>query len=78
MKEFGYETVIGNIKRIISSKGMKYGVVAKRAGFSPQEFSNILNGRRKLLRVEHMAPIAEALGVSIDELYYPSGKKEVG
>ncbi len=70
MKEFGYETLINNIKQIISEKGVKQGVVAMRAGFTPQEFSNILNERRKLLRAEHIPAIAEALGVEISEVYY--------
>ena len=65
----GYENVIRNIKRLISEKGMKQGVVAERAGFTPQEFSHILNGRRKLLRVEYVIPIAEALGVEANDLY---------
>lgn len=66
----GYEDIVDNIKRIISAKGMKQGVVAERAGFSQSEFSNILNGRRKLLRVEHILPIAKALNVDVNTLYY--------
>ena len=76
MKEFGYETLIDNIKKIISEKGMKQGVVAERAGFSQSEFSNILNGRRKLLRAEHILPIAEALKVDVNALYYWPEKGE--
>ena len=38
-----YEDIINNIKRILAAKGMKQVVVAERAGFSPQEFSNMLN-----------------------------------
>lgn len=64
----GYSTVIQNIRRIIFDKGMKQGVVAERAGFTPSEFSNILYGR-KLLRVEHIAPIAQALGVDVGTLF---------
>lgn len=63
--------VIENIKRIISEKGLKQGYVAEVAGFTKQEFSNLMNDRRKLLRVEHMMPIAEALGVKVNDLYYP-------
>ncbi len=76
----GYENVIKNIKRLISEKGMKQGVVAERAGFTPQEFSHILNGRRKLLRVEYVMPIAEALGVEANDLYADPEdlEKEVG
>ena len=69
MKEFGYETVIGNIKAIISEKGYKQCAVAEKSGFTAQEFSNIMNGRRKLLRVEDIAPIAFALGVEPNDLY---------
>lgn len=64
-----YEKVIENIQKIIRQKGMKQGVVAERAGFTRQEFSNILNDRRKLLRIEHIPRIAKALGVDISELY---------
>ena len=60
MKNLDTETIIDNIKRIISEKGMKQGVVAERAGFSKSEFSNILNGRRKLLRAEHILPISKS------------------
>lgn len=64
-----YDDIIFNIKNLIEQKGMKQGVVAERAGFTPQEFSNIMNERRKLLRIEHLLPIANALGVSINALY---------
>ena len=64
-----YDDIIFNIKNLIEQKGMKQGVVAERAGFTPQEFSNIMNELRKLLRIEHLLPIANALGVSINALY---------
>ena len=63
-----YEMIIQNIKDLIENKGMKQGVVAERAGFTPQDFSNILNERRKLLRIEHIWPIAKALGVEPNDL----------
>lgn len=70
-----YDDIISNIKRIIDEKGMKQGVVAERAGFTKQEFSNIMNERRKLLRIEHLYPIACAMGVDVNDLVE---KKEVG
>ena len=73
----GYDDIISNIKRIIDEKGMKQGFVAEKAGFTKQEFSNILNDRRKLLRVEHLWDIAMTLGVSVNDLYGVE-KKEVG
>ena len=54
---------------------MKQKVIAERAGFTPQEFSNILNDRRKLLRVEHMPAIADAMEVDVNELYGMHGKE---
>lgn len=72
----GYDALIDNIKKLISKKGMKQCVVAERAGFTPQEFSNILNDRRKLLRVEFLPPIAKALEVDMNELYGVEDKKE--
>lgn len=76
MEKSGYDAIINNIKMLISKKGMKQSVVAERAGFTPQEFSNILNERRKLLRIEFMPPIAQALDVDINELYGVEDKKE--
>lgn len=75
MENNTYENIITNIKQIINDKGMKQGVVAERAGFTPQEFSNILNERRKLLRVEFILPIADALEVDANDLYGITEKK---
>ena len=72
---FGYDDLIENIKKIIKIKGMKQGVVAERAGFTPQEFSNILNGR-KLLRAEYLLSVANGLGIEVNDLYCVD-KKEV-
>lgn len=69
MSDCSYEDVISNIKSIISDKGMKQKAVAEKAGFTSQEFSNILNDRRKLLRVEYMPAIAVAIGVDVNDLY---------
>ena len=76
MRDVEYDDVVQNIKTIISEKGMKQTVVAERAGFSDSDFSNMLNGRRKLLRAEHILPIAEALKVDVNTLYnYPPRKE---
>lgn len=60
--------VVNNIKRIIREKGFRKKYIAERAGFSEQQFSYILNGR-KVLRVEYLLPIASALGIEIGELF---------
>ena len=73
--ECNYSDIILNIKSIIDRKGMKQKAVAEKAGFTPQEFSNILNDRRKLLRVEYMPAIAAAMEVDVNELYGIHGRK---
>lgn len=71
-----YDDIVNNIKTIIEEKGMKQVVVANRAGFSPQDFSNMLNERRKLIRAEHLPLIADALGVDVNDLLGVSAKAE--
>lgn len=73
MNNMNYDRVIVNIQNLISQRGMKQCVVAKRAGFTPQEFSNILNNR-KLLRVENVKAVADAIGVDVNELFYSTSK----
>lgn len=65
MRDVEYDDVVQNIKTIISEKGMKQTVVAERAGFSDSDFSNMLNERRKLIRIEHIPRITKALGVCL-------------
>lgn len=69
MRDVSYEDVVSNIKHLISEKGMKQCVVAERAGFSDSEFSNMLNERRKLIRIEHIPKIASALNVELNVLF---------
>ncbi|NCB99929.1 MAG: XRE family transcriptional regulator [Clostridia bacterium] len=71
MENENYEQIVANIKMLIEEKGMKQGVVAERAGFTAQDFSNMLNERRKLIRIEHLPAIANAIGVEIKDLFYP-------
>lgn len=71
----GYDDIVLNIKHIIEDKGMKQYVIAKKAGFTESEFSNMLNDRRKLIRVEHLPKIAFALGVTVNTLFSIDEKK---
>jgi len=64
-----YDLIVLNIKKIITNKNLKQSGVAKQCGFSDSEFSNMLNDRRKLIRVEFLPDIASALGVEINELF---------
>lgn len=57
-----------NIVKIINKRGLKQGAVAERAGYSKQQFSNMLNGRRIIKPCDALS-IANALGVTMNDLY---------
>jgi len=61
-------SVAAGIERIIRDKGFVQGVIAARAGFSDQQFCDMLKGR-KIIRADYLVPIAKALGVSVQEIY---------
>lgn len=64
-----YNVVLpANILRIIDDKGLKQGFVAERAGYSKQQFSSMLNGRRIIKPCDALA-IANVLGVTMNDLY---------
>lgn len=63
-------TMPENILRIIEEKGLKQCAIAKRAGFSNQQLNDMLNGRKIIKPCDAIA-IADALGVTMNELYYP-------
>lgn len=61
-------TVAQNIKQIIAQKGLIQRVVSDRAGFTPQQFSDMICGR-KLILADYVPQIADALGVSCEDLF---------
>lgn len=61
------------IKVIIAKKGLKNIYVAERAGFTPQELSDMLNGRR-LIKACDVTKLALAMEVKEGEIY-SAGKK---
>lgn len=62
------EIIVKNIRQCIAEKGLKQSYVAKKAGFTPQEFNNILCGRKKL-NVEYIMPICNALSITANDLF---------
>lgn len=67
--------VADRVKEVISEKGFKQTVLAKRAGFTPQEFNDMLNGRR-LMRAVDIAAIINVLkdtGVDANYLFSRRG-----
>lgn len=69
-----YELIVLNIRKLICEKGLLQKFVAEQSGFSPQEFSDLLNGR-KVLKAEYIPRIAKALGVTPNDLYF--GTREI-
>lgn len=56
------------IENIIYKKGLKKSAVANRMGITPQQFSDMLNGRRTL-KATDVIPICKALDITPNELY---------
>ena len=61
-------TVAFGISKAIKEKGFKQTYVAESAGYTPQELSDMLNGRR-LIKACDIPRIAKALGVEINYLF---------
>ena len=57
-----------NIKSIIRKKGILQSALAKKAGYSKQQLSNMLQGR-KLIRADDIPKIASALSLTPNDLY---------
>ena len=53
---------------LINQNGLKQTFVAKKAGYTPQELSDMLNGR-KLIKASDIPRLATALGVTSDVIY---------
>lgn len=70
------QPVAENITKIISDAGLKQWVIAERAGFDAQTFSDMLNGRR-LIKMCDVMKIANALGVTPNDLYGIVAEKDV-
>ena len=64
--------VAENIKHIIEDRSLKQSAIAKKAGFSTQEFNAMLNGRRLIKAIE-MVSIMDVLNVDANTLF---NKKE--
>ncbi|PWM44035.1 MAG: XRE family transcriptional regulator [Clostridia bacterium] len=62
------------IKSIIKSQGKLQGPIAIKAGFTPSQFSNLLNGR-KLMLAEYIPRIAKALGVTPNDILWTNRDK---
>ena len=60
--------VAPNVKKIISKNCLKQSAVARKAGYSEQQFSAMMNGR-KLIKDTDIKNIAAALNVDANALF---------
>lgn len=63
-----------NISRIIRDKGLKKVYVARKAGYAPQELTDMLNGR-KIIKASDVLKLACVLGVGAGELFETERKE---
>ena len=56
-----------NLNRIMNQKGLKQLFVAKQAGLTGQQMTDMLNGRR-LIKVSDLLSLSDVLGVSVSDL----------
>ena len=60
--------IADNIKAIIRDLCISQSVLSQKAGYSKQQLNNMLQGR-KLIRVDDIPRIAEALSLTPNDLY---------
>ena len=60
--------VADNVRTMIADKGYKHAAIADRAGYTRQQFSDMLNGR-KLILAEDCARLKKALGCTYNDLF---------
>lgn len=61
-------SVAAGIEKLLKEHGLIQKNVAVKAGFTEQQFSDMLCGR-KIIRADYLVPIACAMRVSIQDIY---------
>ena len=62
------DPIAAGIRFLMSERGLIQKSVALRAGYTPQQFSDMLNDR-KTIKATDVLPISKAIGVSVQEIY---------
>lgn len=65
-----------NVKQIIKDRCLIQAAVARKAGYNPKSFNNMLNGRKVISDCDVKA-IADALQVEPNQLFAANGKEGV-
>lgn len=69
--------IIKNTKKIIQERGIKQKVVAEKAGYTAQQFSNMLN-ERKIIECGDVLHISAALDVTPNDLFGITSSNQKG
>ena len=64
--------VMTNVRRIICERGLKQCAVANKAGYTYQQFNNLMNDR-KVVTDEDVVRLTSALDVTPNELFGLNG-----
>ncbi len=62
------DPVAAGIMLLLSQSGMKQKHVAIKAGYTQQQFNDMLH-ERKTIKATDVIPIAKALGVTVQDIY---------
>ncbi|WP_317346862.1 helix-turn-helix transcriptional regulator [Blautia argi] len=74
IKEANFPFDVG-IAKLIQNKGIKQIYIANKAGYTAQELSDMLNGR-KIIKLCDVPRLADALGEDIDTIYSAGEESE--
>ncbi len=66
-------TVPQNLARIIKERGLKQSAVAQWAGYSGQQLTDMLNGR-KIIKPCDILMISNAIGINVGDLFTDTGQ----
>lgn len=62
------KNITDNLKRIIKKSGFKQYVIAKKCGYTPKRFSDMLNNR-KLITAQDICMLCQGLGITPNDLF---------
>jgi transcriptional regulator with XRE-family HTH domain len=69
------ERIRARLRALREERGLSLDAVAHAAGMAPSTLSRLETGKRRLA-VDHLAPLAAALGTSVDALLAPEPQKD--
>ena len=62
------DPIAAGIQHIMTERGLIQRAVAQRAGYTQQQFSDMMNDR-KTIKATDIVPISRALGVTVQDIY---------